>query len=174
MKIKLFFVASVIFSIFVMSLPLDIYAQQSVEPFWDKFKNAVIKGDKKTVASLTYFPLNMPYGVKSVKSKADFIKRYDKIMNMEADASRCFSTQKIGWRIGFAFYFLLVGWFVWAHRPRRLASAKLLAGLAITALGFDALVLASFALPSGWILLAAVLAVDDYESRHRQPPSDHV
>ena len=39
---------------------------------------------------MTKFPLEMPYGVKSIKTKADFIKRYDEIFNGEADAAKCF------------------------------------------------------------------------------------
>ena len=30
--------------------------------FWEKFKAAVIKGDKETVAALSAFPLSMGYG----------------------------------------------------------------------------------------------------------------
>ena len=68
----------------------SVQAQTDFNSFWTKFKTAVVKGDKNTVANLTKFPLSMPYGVKSVKTKADFLKRYDKIMNMEANAKRCF------------------------------------------------------------------------------------
>jgi hypothetical protein len=35
----------------------------------EKFKSAVIAGDKAMVAELTKFPLSMPYGVKAVKNK---------------------------------------------------------------------------------------------------------
>lgn len=68
-------------------------AQSNFNTFWLKFKTAVVKGDKVAVANLTSFPLGMPYGVKSVKSKADFIKRYNKIINLEANAKRCFQAK---------------------------------------------------------------------------------
>lgn len=73
---------------------LNVSAQTDINVFWGKFKTAVVKGDKLAVAGMTKFPLSMPYGVKSVKTKADFIKRYDKIINMEANAKRCFQAQK--------------------------------------------------------------------------------
>jgi hypothetical protein len=95
MKFKTTLTFILIGSIFAMSLPANIYAQQNSNQFWAKFKNAVIKGDKNVVANMTKFPLSMPYGVKSVKTKADFIKRYDKILNMEADAKRCFEAGSI-------------------------------------------------------------------------------
>jgi hypothetical protein len=95
MKFKTTLTFILITSVFAMSLPANIYAQQNIDQFWAKFKNAVIKGDKNAVANMTKFPLSMPYGVKTVKTKADFIKRYDKILNMEADAKRCFETRSI-------------------------------------------------------------------------------
>ena len=65
-------------------------AQSNFNSFWTNFKTAVVTNNKTADANLTKFPLSMPFGVKSVKTKADFIRRYDKIMNMEANASRCF------------------------------------------------------------------------------------
>lgn len=65
-------------------------AQSDFNSFWTKFKTAVVNNNKNTVANLTKFPLSMPYGVKSVKTRADFIRRYDKILNLEAHAKRCF------------------------------------------------------------------------------------
>jgi hypothetical protein len=95
MKIKITLTFILIASIFAMSLPSNIYAQQNIDQFWVKFKNAVTKSDKNAVANMTNFPLSMPYGVKTVKTKADFIKRYDKILNMEADAKRCFEARSV-------------------------------------------------------------------------------
>lgn len=69
-------------------------AQSNFNTFWLKFKTAVVKGDKVAVANLTSFPLEMPYGVRTVKSRAEFIKRYDKIINLEANGKRCFQAQK--------------------------------------------------------------------------------
>jgi aminopeptidase N len=60
--------------------------------FWKTFKSAVIAGDKTGVAEATKFPLSMPYGVKAVKNKQDFLRRYDEIFKGEANAAQCFGS----------------------------------------------------------------------------------
>ena len=60
--------------------------------FWQKFKSAVIAGDKATVAEMTKFPLSMPYEVKAVKNKEDFLRRYNEIFKGEANAAQCFKS----------------------------------------------------------------------------------
>jgi hypothetical protein len=50
----------------------------------------VIAGDKATVAEMTKFPLTMPYGIKAVKNKEDFLRRYNEIFKGEANAAQCF------------------------------------------------------------------------------------
>ena len=69
--------------------------QTNVQTFWKNFKAAVVKGDKAAVAAMTKFPLNMPTFQKSVKTKADFLKRYNSIFNGEADAAKCFAKAKL-------------------------------------------------------------------------------
>jgi hypothetical protein len=59
-----------------------------------KFKSAVIAGDKATVAEMTKFPLSMPYLVKAVKNKEDFLRRYNEIFKGEANAAQCFATDE--------------------------------------------------------------------------------
>jgi len=49
-------------------------------------------GDKATVADMTKFPLSMPYGVKAVKNKEDFSRRYNEIFQGEANAAQCFGS----------------------------------------------------------------------------------
>lgn len=58
--------------------------------FWTKFKSAVAKKDKNAVANLSRFPVSMPTYQKSVRTKADFLRRYNQIFNGEADAAKCF------------------------------------------------------------------------------------
>jgi hypothetical protein len=65
-------------------------AQTDFSAFWQRFKSAVIAGDKAGVAEMTKFPLSMPYGVKAVKNKEDLSRRYGEIFKGEADAARCF------------------------------------------------------------------------------------
>ena len=63
----------------------------SMQIFWTKFKSAVSKGDKETVASLTQFPIGMPYGFRTVKTKAELLKRYREVFNVQTDAAKCFA-----------------------------------------------------------------------------------
>ena len=66
-------------------------AQNDFSAFWQKFKNAVVAADKAAVAEVTKFPLSMPYGVKAVKNKESFLRRYDEIFKGEANAAQCFA-----------------------------------------------------------------------------------
>jgi len=67
------------------------FAQNDFSAFWKKFKNAVVASDKAAVAEVTKFPLSMPYGVKAVKNKESFLRRYDEIFKGEANAAQCFA-----------------------------------------------------------------------------------
>jgi hypothetical protein len=66
----------------------------SIETFWAKFKAAVIKGDKESVAAMTQFPIEMPYGLAAVRTKAQLLKRYRQVFNSEANAAKCFAGAK--------------------------------------------------------------------------------
>jgi hypothetical protein len=67
---------------------------ESMEAFWEKFKAAVIKGDKETVAALTEFPLSLSYGMSDIKNKAQFMRRFRMLFFEETNATRCFSKAK--------------------------------------------------------------------------------
>jgi len=67
------------------------FAESDFSEFWKKFKPAVIAGDKATVAEMTKFPLSMSYGIKAVKNKEGFLRRYDEIFKGEANAAQCFA-----------------------------------------------------------------------------------
>ena len=71
-----------------------IHAVPSVEIFWQQFKTAVIARDKVSVARLSRFPIEMPYGVKAVRTQADLIKRYRVVFNQETDAAKCFAKSR--------------------------------------------------------------------------------
>jgi hypothetical protein len=77
-------------SLILLTASVHVAAQTGFDDFWKNFKAAVVKGDKTAVAALTKFPLSMPYGMKTVRTKADFTKRYQEIFNGEADAAKCF------------------------------------------------------------------------------------
>jgi hypothetical protein len=68
----------------------NAFAETDFPAFWKKFSSAVMTGDKATVSEMTKFPLSMPYLVKAVKTKSDFLRRYDEIFKGEANAAQCF------------------------------------------------------------------------------------
>ena len=70
--------------------PEAIRTQADFSAFWKKFRSAVIAGDKAAAAEMTKFPLSMPYEVKAVKNKENFLRRYDEIFKNEANAAQCF------------------------------------------------------------------------------------
>ena len=78
--------------ILVLLLFPNAFAQTDFSAFWKKFRSAVIAGDKATVAGMTKFPLSMPYEVKAVKNKEDFLRRYSEIFKGEANAAQCFKS----------------------------------------------------------------------------------
>lgn len=80
--------------ILVLLLFQNAFAQTDFSAFWKEFKSAVIAGDKLKVADMTKFPLSMPYGVKAVKNKEDFQRRYNEIFKGEANAAQCFTSAK--------------------------------------------------------------------------------
>lgn len=63
----------------------------SIQAFWSRFKTAVNKGDTETIASMSKFPLGMPYGVPSIKTKSQLIKRYRELFSVQANALKCFN-----------------------------------------------------------------------------------
>src|SRR5260370_8447405 len=64
-------------------------ANDSLNAFWEKFKAAVIKGDKETVAALSAFPIGMGYGIKSIRNKAQVMKNYRDIFTHATTAANC-------------------------------------------------------------------------------------
>jgi hypothetical protein len=84
-----------VMSIALVNTPVQsAQGDTSVEPYWTKFKAAVIKGDKDAVAQLSQFPIGMPYGVPAVKTRAQLIKRYSQVFNGEANAAKCFAAAR--------------------------------------------------------------------------------
>ncbi len=80
--------------VFILLFSSNAFAQTDFSAFWKTFKSAVIAGDKAKVAEMTKFPLSMPYEVKAVKSKENFLRRYDEIFKGEANAAQCFPSAK--------------------------------------------------------------------------------
>ncbi len=68
----------------------DVQSDASIDAFWERFRAAVIKGDKLVVASLSQFPIKMPYGVPNIRNNAQLTKRYRDVFNGETNAAKCF------------------------------------------------------------------------------------
>ena len=83
---------SLLAGILILLFSSTAFAQSDFSAFWTKFRSAVIAGDKATIAEMTKFPLSMPYGVKAVKNKEDFSRRYNEIFKGEANAAQCFKS----------------------------------------------------------------------------------
>jgi hypothetical protein len=77
--------------IVILLLCSNTFAESDFSAFWQKFKLAVIAGDKVAVAEMTKFPLSMPYEVKAVKNKEGLLRRYNEIFKGEANAAQCFA-----------------------------------------------------------------------------------
>src|SRR5215510_12154020 len=77
-----------------LSLLLLLTGADSAETFWQTFKTAVSKRDVETIARLSRFPLDMSYGIPTVKTKAQLLKRYRQIFNEQTDAAACFNKAK--------------------------------------------------------------------------------
>ena len=80
--------------VFAIALCASAAAQASdpsVETFWVKFKTAVLKADKPSVASMSRFPIEMPYGVPKIRTRTQLARRWRDLFNVQANAAKCFA-----------------------------------------------------------------------------------
>lgn len=68
---------------------------ESMRIFWEKFKAAVIKGDKEIVASLSRFPVVRGVAWGNVNNKAQLKRRFRELFFSETDAAQCFPKAKL-------------------------------------------------------------------------------
>jgi hypothetical protein len=66
----------------------------SVEEFWTKFKAAVLKSDKTSVAAMSQFPIEMPYGVPKIRNRSQLTRRWRDLFIAQANAAKCFEHAK--------------------------------------------------------------------------------
>ena len=66
----------------------------SISHFWEKFKGAVIKGDKEAVVALSRFPISRGYGMSSLRNRAQLRKRFRELFFNETNAAQCFPKAK--------------------------------------------------------------------------------
>ena len=69
-------------------------AGNSFQTFWDSFKTAVSKRDVDTIARLSKFPIEMSYGIPSIRTKAQLTRRYRQLFNEQTNATACFAKAK--------------------------------------------------------------------------------
>lgn len=80
--------------ILILLLFPNAFAETDLPAFWNKFRSAIIAGDKAAVAEMTKFPISMPYSVRAVNNKMELLRRYTEIFNGEANAAQCFASAK--------------------------------------------------------------------------------
>ena len=77
-----------------LSLLLLFTCADTFQTFWQDFRTAVGKHDVETIARLSKFPVDMSYGIPSIKTKAQLAKRYRQLFNEQTDAVACFEKAK--------------------------------------------------------------------------------
>ncbi|HXT62304.1 MAG TPA: hypothetical protein VN696_04635 [Pyrinomonadaceae bacterium] len=84
---------ALMFAVAVLASP---QASQSTsrDAFWDQFKAAVTKGDKQAVFALSQLPIGMSYRESSIRTRAQFMKKYAYVFAGEVNAVKCFETAK--------------------------------------------------------------------------------
>ena len=81
-------------TIITLSLLLFVASVDSTETFWQSFRTAVSKRDVETIARLSKFPLEMSYGIPTIKTKAQLTRRYGQVFKEQTDAAACFAKAK--------------------------------------------------------------------------------
>jgi hypothetical protein len=66
----------------------------AVKTFWQKFRTAVIGGDKATVATMSKFPIEMSYGMAAIKNRAQLLRRWREVFNEQTNAAQCFAKKE--------------------------------------------------------------------------------
>ena len=83
-----------LFFLFLLTITFFVVANAAqadgVATFWQKFSAAVRGGNKNAVAALTRFPVGMSYGIRSIKSRAELLRRYRQVFSEQTDAAKCF------------------------------------------------------------------------------------
>lgn len=64
----------------------------SIKIFWEKFRTAVIKGNKESVAAMSTFPIELSYGMAPIRNKAQLRRRWRAVFTQQSDAAKCFAT----------------------------------------------------------------------------------
>src|SRR5215467_8494072 len=81
-------------TITTLSLLFLLTGADATETFWQSFKTAVSKHDIEAIARLSKFPIEMSYGIPTIKTKAQLAKRYRQLFNEQTNAAACFEKAK--------------------------------------------------------------------------------
>lgn len=91
---RVILVISLCIGLGLTSLGHEKQSDDKFTDFWTQFKTAVINGNKAKVADLSKFPIGMSYGVRSIRNKAELLRRYREVFNQQTDAAKCFGTKE--------------------------------------------------------------------------------
>ena len=69
-------------------------AATSHEEFWKKFRQAVTNNNKTGVADMSRFPIDMPYGMATIRNRTQLLRRYRQVFEHEGSAAKCFVDAK--------------------------------------------------------------------------------
>jgi hypothetical protein len=69
-------------------------SERAVQIFWQKFKTAAISGNKEAVSRLSSFPIEMPYGIRNIRNRADLRRRFRRVFNEQSNAAQCFAQKQ--------------------------------------------------------------------------------
>lgn len=81
------------FALFVFAMQISAAGQtdKSIDEFWVRFKSAVAKQDKNSIATMSQFPIAMPYGVPKIRNRAQLTRRYRDLFTVQTNAAKCFA-----------------------------------------------------------------------------------
>jgi hypothetical protein len=86
--------ATLLFLLFLLTVTFFAVGKSAqadpVATFWQKFNAAVRGGDKNAVASLTKLPVRMSYGIRSIRSRVELLRRYRQVFSEQTNAAKCF------------------------------------------------------------------------------------
>lgn len=69
-------------------------SDEAIQSFWKKFKTAIVSGNGQVAANLSSFPVEMSYGIGKIRTKPEFLRRYQQIFNEQTNAAACFANKQ--------------------------------------------------------------------------------
>ncbi|MDT4968338.1 MAG: hypothetical protein QOJ64_3075 [Acidobacteriota bacterium] len=69
-------------------------SDEAIQSFWKSFKTAIVSGNRQVAANLSSFPVDMSYGIRKIRTKPEFLRRYRQIFNEQTNAAACFANKE--------------------------------------------------------------------------------